>query len=71
MKGTIILYTASSFLIAAAFLLDEVASHGRMLDPPGRSSMWRVGFNTPKNFNDNALNCGSKSVRFYRSIYIN
>ncbi|XP_061174818.1 uncharacterized protein LOC133183964 [Saccostrea echinata] len=33
-------------------------AHGRMIDPPMRSSMWRVGFETPKNYNDNELNCG-------------
>ncbi|GFS09714.1 cell wall integrity and stress response component 4-like [Elysia marginata] len=32
--------------------------HGYMIDPPARSSMWRVGFNTPVNYNDNALRCG-------------
>ena len=37
--------------------------HGRLLEPPGRSSMWRVGFNTPINYNDNALYCGGFQVR--------
>ncbi|KAK3104862.1 hypothetical protein FSP39_011917 [Pinctada imbricata] len=27
-------------------------------EPPGRSTMWRRGFNTPVNPNDNELNCG-------------
>lgn len=35
-----------------------VYGHGRLLEPPSRSSMWRVGFKTPKNYNDNQLNCG-------------
>ncbi|XP_033733302.1 uncharacterized protein LOC117322475 [Pecten maximus] len=38
-----------------------VNGHGYMLDPPGRSSMWRVGFNTPPNYDDNGLNCGHRS----------
>lgn len=36
----------------------SVHGHGRLLEPPARSSMWRLGFNTPKNYNDNQLNCG-------------
>ena len=42
--------------------LNQVAGHGRMLDPPGRSSMWRIGFSTPKNYDDNGLNCGGRTV---------
>jgi len=37
--------------------------HGRMMEPPSRSSMWRVGFPTPKNENDNALYCGGFGVQ--------
>ena len=52
----------------------------RMLEPPGRSSMWRVGFPTPKvrnnlhsklkaytlqNENDNALYCGGMEYIYY------
>ncbi|KAJ8311616.1 hypothetical protein KUTeg_010971, partial [Tegillarca granosa] len=29
-----------------------------MLNPPGRSSMWRYGYNVPVNYNDNQLFCG-------------
>ncbi|BFZ00210.1 hypothetical protein BsWGS_03249 [Bradybaena similaris] len=32
--------------------------HGRLWDPPGRSTMWRRGYNTPVNYNDNQLFCG-------------
>ncbi|OWF46337.1 uncharacterized protein LOC110455843 [Mizuhopecten yessoensis] len=39
-------------------VFDVVNGHGLMLDPPGRSSMWRVGFGTPSNYDDNGLNCG-------------
>ncbi|KAK3595467.1 hypothetical protein CHS0354_003457 [Potamilus streckersoni] len=31
---------------------------GRMIEPPMRSSMWRYGFNTPKNYQDDLLHCG-------------
>ncbi|XP_076438822.1 uncharacterized protein LOC143277804 [Babylonia areolata] len=47
-------------------LLRSTNGHGRLLEPPGRSSMWRVGFNTPKNYNDNALFCGGFSNQYER-----
>ena len=39
-----------------------VQGHGRLMEPPSRGSMWRVGFNTPKDYNDNQLNCGGFAV---------
>ena len=33
-------------------------SHGRLMNPPARNSMWRIGFPNPVNYNDNALYCG-------------
>ena len=39
-----------------------VAGHGRLHQPPGRSTMWRHGFNTPRNYNDNELFCGGFGV---------
>ena len=41
-----------------------VWGHGRLIEPPMRSSMWRYGFKTPKNYNDNELNCGGFAVSF-------
>ncbi|XP_052807202.1 uncharacterized protein LOC128236392 [Mya arenaria] len=38
--------------------LGHVSGHGRLTDPPGRSSAWRFGFKTPINYNDNSLECG-------------
>ncbi|XP_042859166.1 uncharacterized protein LOC122245292 [Penaeus japonicus] len=35
-----------------------VKGHGRLVDPPGRSTMWRLGFDTPVNYNDHQLFCG-------------
>ncbi|XP_045156416.2 uncharacterized protein LOC123522943 isoform X2 [Mercenaria mercenaria] len=37
---------------------DTVNGQGRLLSPPGRSSLWRFGYGTPVNYNDNALTCG-------------
>lgn len=43
-------------------VLDQVNGHGRMIDPPGRSTAWRYGFPTPKNYDDNQLFCGGFQV---------
>ncbi|XP_022653021.1 uncharacterized protein LOC111264763 [Varroa jacobsoni] len=44
--------------VLAAAVVVEALGHGRILEPAGRSSAWRFGFNTPKNYNDNELFCG-------------
>nr|KAG5691650.1 hypothetical protein BaRGS_022925 [Batillaria attramentaria] len=41
--------------------LQSVAGHGYVLDPPQRSTMWRVGYDTPANYDDNQLFCGGFS----------
>jgi len=38
-----------------------VEGHGRLIEPPSRSSMWRYGFDTPPNYNDHELYCGGFS----------
>ncbi len=48
----------------------RVAGHGMMLDPPARASMWRFGFNTPINYDDNGLNCGGRAVILHVSYFI-
>lgn len=49
--------------------ISSVVGHGRLLDPPARASMWRVGFSTPKNYNDNQLNCGGFMVSVFVYTY--
>ncbi|GIY88166.1 chitin-binding type-4 domain-containing protein [Caerostris extrusa] len=44
-----------------------VWSHARLMMPPSRSSMWRLGFPTKKNFNDNALYCGGIQIQWQRN----
>ncbi|XP_061198092.1 uncharacterized protein LOC133206178 [Saccostrea echinata] len=39
-------------------LIPGALGHGYLQDPPSRSSMWRFGFNTPHNYDDNQLFCG-------------
>ncbi|XP_067682186.1 uncharacterized protein [Haliotis asinina] len=50
-------YLPGTFAVFALCLV-AVTGHGRLMDPPQRSSMWRDGFNTTANYDDNQLNCG-------------
>ncbi|XP_050347827.1 uncharacterized protein LOC126771774 [Nymphalis io] len=54
------------FLVIVSVLV-SVAGHGRVLEPPSRASMWRYGFQTKPNYDDDGLNCGG----FYRQYNIN
>ncbi|XP_029641028.1 uncharacterized protein LOC115215838 [Octopus sinensis] len=47
-----------SSLVFYAGLFLGVEGHGRLMDPPSRSSMWRLGFKTPVNYDDIELYCG-------------
>lgn len=38
--------------------IDPSEGHGRLRVPPARTTMWREGFPTVKNYNDGELNCG-------------
>ncbi|KAI5695606.1 hypothetical protein M8J75_000734 [Diaphorina citri] len=52
----IMLPAVVGFLVS--YLVSQVSSHGRLIEPPSRASMWRYGFNTPPNYNDHELYCG-------------
>jgi hypothetical protein len=52
-----------SVLVIECVIIVRVNGHGRLLDPPQRSSMWRFGFKNPVNYNDNELFCGGYRVR--------
>ncbi|XP_070378456.1 uncharacterized protein [Dermacentor albipictus] len=41
--------------------------HGRLMEPPSRSSMWRFGYKTPPNYNDNELFCGGYAVHWQQN----
>ncbi|CAF4878280.1 unnamed protein product [Pieris macdunnoughi] len=45
-------------LLALSTLVVTVYGHGRVLQPPGRATMWRMGFKTPANYDDTGVNCG-------------
>ena len=51
------------FLMCIISLLNELFAHGVMQSPPARNFMWRLGFNTERNYDDVGLNCGGFSVR--------
>ena len=50
------------FVLVLVAMIPGVLGHGYLQEPPSRSSMWRFGFNTPHNYNDNQLFCGGFDV---------
>ncbi|XP_060063201.1 uncharacterized protein LOC132543700 [Ylistrum balloti] len=56
----LLLKVVSNVLVWGNIFTVVVRGQGRMVDPPGRSSMWRFGYDTPANFHDNRLNCGNR-----------
>jgi len=51
----------SNMIFATVLVLSMVsaaAGHGYLMNPAARNSMWRFGFDNPKNYNDNELFCG-------------
>lgn len=54
---TTTLLTLSIAVILTTFV-DLCHGHGRLIEPPSRSSAWRYGFQTPPNYNDHELYCG-------------
>lgn len=43
--------------------------HGHLMEPVNRSSMWRKGYNTTVNWNDNELFCGGFGVSLRRLFF--
>ena len=48
----------SLFYLILLSSVDLVLSHGRLIEPPARTSAWRFGFSTPADYNDHETNCG-------------
>ncbi|KAJ1524500.1 hypothetical protein ONE63_010995 [Megalurothrips usitatus] len=46
---------------------NDADGHGRLIEPPSRSSMWRYGFDTPPDYNDHELYCGGFSRQWERN----
>ncbi|XP_061194932.1 serine-rich adhesin for platelets-like [Saccostrea echinata] len=54
-------FKSKSILLAVAFvsnLVPLINARGRLLEPAQRSSLWRRGFKSPVNRDDDGLNCG-------------
>lgn len=49
---------AISIAMVLGMFVDTSDGHGRLIEPPSRSSAWRYGFQTPPNYNDHELYCG-------------
>ncbi|XP_050410035.1 uncharacterized protein LOC126824727 [Patella vulgata] len=47
-------------VLIVVVLLHQTNGHGRLIDPPSRASMFRFGYNTPPDYNDNQGFCGGK-----------
>ncbi|XP_043267096.1 uncharacterized protein [Venturia canescens] len=56
-----------SVLLLGAFFVIGVESHGRLIEPPSRASMWRYGFDTPHDYNDHESYCGGFSRQWNRN----
>lgn len=49
-------------LVFVVYLVKDISGHGMMLDPPGRSSMWRFNHSVTPNYRDNENFCGGAYV---------
>ncbi|RZC40731.1 uncharacterized protein BDFB_012617 [Asbolus verrucosus] len=51
-------------ILIFCLFIGKISGHGRMLDPPNRSSLWRFNPLAPKNYVDDQLNCGGKPTQW-------
>lgn len=51
-------------LIILSCAVIYVQGHGRLSDPPNRGSLWRFGYNSPANYDDDGLNCGGYYTQY-------
>ena len=47
-------------------LIEIIAGHGRLMEPPARNSMWRFGYGTPINYSDNEVFCGGVGSKYFK-----
>ena len=57
------------FSLVLLCLVETVLSHGRFIEPPARTSAWRFGFSTPRDYNDHETNCGGFGRCFLPSCH--
>jgi len=58
--STVVLCPLIMFLVLVN--VPNGAGHGRMMDPPSRNAMWRFGYPSPVNYDDNQNWCGGAAV---------
>ena len=57
-------------LVPLFLLPSPVNSHARLMEPPSRASMWRLGFDNPPDFNDHQVsNSKAKKVNEKKIFY--
>ncbi|XP_011296924.1 uncharacterized protein [Fopius arisanus] len=54
-------------VVLGCFMVIQVSSHGRLIEPPSRASMWRYGFDTPHDYNDHEAYCGGFTRQWQRN----
>jgi len=56
------------WIILAVFVVTSMlggsSGEGRMTDPPARNAMWRFGYPTPTNYDDDFLFCGGPMIQY-------
>jgi len=57
-------------IVLTAYIVEEAESHGRLIEPPARNTLWRFGFKAQPNYNDNELFCGGIGVSMIWSTII-
>lgn len=63
----LLLFSAVAIVLMATKLTN---GHGILLDPPGRSSLWRFFPDQPTNYDDNGINCGGFAVSLSTTPYL-
>ena len=60
----------STLTLTLLFLLTwtpQVSAHARLMEPPSRASMWRLGYDNPPDFNDHQGFCGGFKHQYGRA----
>lgn len=57
------MYSLFVFGLTLTSLVEWSSQHGLLLSPLQRGSLWRYGYDTPPNYDDNGLFCGGLEVR--------
>lgn len=48
-------------MLIVAYVVAVAYGHGRLANPVGRGSTWRLGYDAPANYDDDGMNCGGFS----------